>query len=212
MISLQRIFGHDEKFYDLLESSAEESKHSTELLASFVRNLKGVMSEQSLNELQQSRRKHKRLNQQITELLCKNFITPLEREDIQALSSALYKVAKNVEKIAERLLICPLHIDKDKFADQVALLGRATDIVSTMVHSLRKGAHGESIQESHEELQTIEGDADKHMNELLRELYTGDTDAKELILLKDIYELLEKVFDRCRDAGNVVFQIALKYS
>jgi hypothetical protein len=212
MISLQRIFGHDEKFYDLLESSAEESKHSTELLAAFVRNLKGVMSDQSLNELQQSRRKHKRMNQQITELLCKNFITPLEREDIQALSSALYKVAKNVEKIAERLLICPLHIDKDKFAEQVTLLEQATDIVSKMVHSLRKGAHGESIQDSHEELQAIEGDADKHMNERLRYLYTGNTDAKELILLKDIYELLEKVFDRCRDAGNVVFQIALKYS
>ena len=212
MISLQRIFGHDEKFYDLLESSAEESKHSTELLASFVQNLKGVMSDQSLNELQQSRRKQKRLSQQITELLCKNFITPLEREDIQALSSALYKIAKNVEKIAERLLICPLHIDKDKFVGQVALLGQATNLVSVMVHSLRKGAHGETIQDSHEQLQTIEGDADKHMNELLRELYNSDIDAKELILLKDIYELLEKVFDRCRDAGNVVFQIALKYS
>jgi len=212
MISLQRIFGHDEKFYDLLESSSEESKHSAELLAAFVQNLKGVMSEQSLNDLQQSRRKHKRLNQQITELLCKNFITPLEREDIQALSSALYKVAKNVEKIAERLLICPLNIDKDKFAGQVALLGQATSIVSTMVHTLRKGAHGESIQDSHERLQTIEGDADKHMNDLLRELYNGNVDARELVLLKDIYELLEKVFDRCRDAGNVVFQIALKYS
>ena len=212
MISLQRIFGHDEKFYDLLESSAEESQHSAELLASFVRNLKGVMSEQSLNDLQQSRRKHKRLNQQITELLCKNFITPLEREDIQALSSALYKIAKNVEKIAERLLICPLNIEKDKFAGQVASLGQATSIVSVMVHSLRKGAHGESIQDSHERLQSIEGDADKHMNELLRELYNGGVDARELVLLKDIYDLLEKVFDRCRDAGNVVFQIALKYS
>jgi uncharacterized protein Yka (UPF0111/DUF47 family) len=212
MISLQRIFGHDEKFYDLLESSAQESKHSAELLATFVRNLKGVMSEQSLNDLQQNRRRHKRLNQQITELLCKNFITPLEREDIQALSTALYKIAKNIEKIAERLLICPLNIDKEKFSGQIALLGQAANIVSTMVYSLRKGAHGESIQDSHEQLQGIEGDADKHMNELLRELYNGSIDTREVILLKDIYELLEKVFDRCRDAGNVVFQIALKYS
>jgi len=212
MISLQRIFGQDEKFYDLLEASADESKNSTELLATFARNIKNVMSDQSMNSLQESRRKQKRLNQQITELLCKNFITPLEREDIQALSSALYKVAKNVEKIAERLIIFPLHVNEDMISGQIALLGQATGIVSTMVHSLRKGAHGESIQDSHERLQAIEGDADKLMMELLRELYKGEIEAKELILLKDIYELLEKVFDRCRDAGNIVFQIVLKYS
>lgn len=212
MISLQRLFGHDEKFYNLLEASADESKHSAELLAVFSQNLKNVMSDQSLNDLQQSRRKQKKLSQEITELLCKNFITPLEREDIQALSSALYKVAKNVEKIAERLLIFPLHINQDMIITQIGLLGEATSIVSTMVHSLRRGAHGESVQDSHERLQAIEGDADKLMTELLRELYNGAIDAKELILLKDIYELLEKVFDRCRDAGNIVFQIVLKYS
>lgn len=212
MISLQRIFGQDEKFYDLLEASADESKHSAELLAAFSRNIKSVMSDQSMNDLQQSRRKQKRLSQQITELLCKNFITPLEREDIQALSSALYKVAKNVEKIAERLIIFPLHINQDVITSQITLLGEASSIVSTMVHALRQGAHGESIQDSHERLQTIEGDADKLMTELLREMYNGKIEAKEIILLKDIHELLEKVFDRCRDAGNIVFQIVLKYS
>ena len=59
-------------------------------------------------------------------------------------------------------------------------------------------------------LQTIEGDADKLELELLRDLYHGDYDAKHIIFLRDLYELLEKVIDRCRDAGNVVLQIVLE--
>ena len=47
---------------------------------------------------------------------------------------------------------------------------------------------------------------------LIKELYHGPFDAKELVILQDLYELVEKAVDRCRDAGNVVVQIVLKYS
>ena len=61
-------------------------------------------------------------------------------------------------------------------------------------------------------LQTIEGDADKLELELLHDLYHGDCSTKQMIFLRDIYELLEKVIDRCRDAGNVINHIVLKNS
>ena len=47
---------------------------------------------------------------------------------------------------------------------------------------------------------------------LLSDLYSGRYDALQMILLRDLYELLEKVIDRCRDAGNVIAHIALKHS
>ena len=59
---------------------------------------------------------------------------------------------------------------------------------------------------------TIEGDADKLELELLHDLYHGDYDTKQIIFLRDLYELLEKVIDRCRDAGNVILQVVLKHS
>jgi uncharacterized protein Yka (UPF0111/DUF47 family) len=61
-------------------------------------------------------------------------------------------------------------------------------------------------------LQTIEGDADKLELELLRDLYHGEYDTKHVIFLRDLYDLLEKVIDRCRDAGNVILQVVLKHS
>ena len=211
--SLKRLLGRDEKFYDLLEASAEESRNSATLLAQLMRRVSaGDVASATNNDLLQSRRRHKRIAQEITELLCKNFVTPLEREDLDALSGALYRVPKSVEKVGERLIIFPLAVRPDKIAAQVALLEQATEAVSIMVRSLRKHSHGENLQQTYERLQTIEGDADKLMTDLLRDLYNGDIQAKEMMILKDVYEMLEKVIDRCRDAGNIVFQIVLKYS
>ena len=50
------------------------------------------------------------------------------------------------------------------------------------------------------------------MMDMTRELYSGRHEALRVIVILDLYSTLEKVVDRCRDAGNVVFQIVLKYS
>lgn len=213
MISaLQRIFGRDTGFYDLLEASAAEASSSAAILARLVPRLGSGVNDETLGDLAQARRKHKRLSQQITEELCRNFVTPLEREDIEALSSALYKITKNVEKIGERLTIAPVAADFSVVAKQVQMLEQAVAVVVHMVGEIRVKSHGEGIKDSYERLQVIEGDADKLMNELLGQLYHGDTDARIIVYWKDLFELLEKGIDRCRDAGYVVFHVALKYS
>jgi uncharacterized protein Yka (UPF0111/DUF47 family) len=61
-------------------------------------------------------------------------------------------------------------------------------------------------------LQQLEGDADKAVLELMKDVYGGKHPPQRALLLKDLFELLEKVIDRCRDAGNVVTHIVLKNS
>jgi len=92
------------------------------------------------------------------------------------------------------------------------MLTRATEIVVRMTGTLRSLKQVERIQDDYELVQTIEGDADRLMVGLLRDLYQGNVSAKEVIILKDMYELLEDTIDHCRDAAKVVFQVALKYS
>jgi uncharacterized protein Yka (UPF0111/DUF47 family) len=46
----------------------------------------------------------------------------------------------------------------------------------------------------------------------LRDLYHSDYDTKHMIFLRDLFDLLEKVIDRCRDTGNIILQVVLKYS
>jgi uncharacterized protein len=212
MISIGRLLGKDDKFYDLLEASAQQADTSVHHLVDLLAKIDNKRSTPDLAAFAQSRREDKRITQQLTEELTKTFITPLDREDIQELAASLYKIPKTVEKIGERMLICPQDLPKPTFARQVELLDRAAETVLAMVKQLRKGMNVQTAREMNAKLQTIEGDADELELELLRDLYQGPYDAKHLIFLRDLYELLEKVIDRCRDAGNVVLQVVLKHT
>ena len=167
MFSITKLLGHDQKFFDLLEASAQQADSSVHHLVALLAKLEHHDSPASLDEFVHNRRKDKEITQELTEQLCKTFITPLEREDIQALAAALYKIPKTVEKIGERIVIFPAEL------------------------------HGRSFK--------------KHL-ELLRDLFHGEYDTKQIIFLRDLYELVEKVIDRCRDAGNIILQVVLKYS
>jgi hypothetical protein len=68
------------------------------------------------------------------------------------------------------------------------------------------------VKELNDKLQFLEGEADNHMSSLYKDLFSGKHEPLQVIALKDLYELLEKVIDRCRDAGNVIAHIALKHS
>jgi len=212
MISIPKLFGKDQKFFDLLEASAEEALTSTKLLSNYLQRIESYRSAADLDDFIQSRRKDKKITSRITEELCKTFITPLEREDIEALSLSLYRIPKMVEKIVERLSIYPGRLPREGFVRQAQLLGQAAEAVVFMVKQLRHGSNMEKISEANEKLQYAEGEADKYMLGLIKDLYQGSYDAKETVILQDLFEMVEKAVDRCRDAGNVVFQIVLKYS
>ena len=171
MFSISRFLGHDEKFYDLLEASAQQADSSVHHLIDLLAKLEKSESASDLAAFAESRREDKRITQELTEELSKTFITPLEREDIQALAAALYKIPKTVEKIGERILICPEDLHGHNFRRQVELLDQAAEVVVAMVQQLRKGTDIRTAREMNTRLQTIEGDADKLELELLRDLY-----------------------------------------
>ena len=210
MISIGRFLGHDTKFYDLLEASAQQADTSVHHLVDLLAKIDGKTSAHNLAAFAESRREDKRITQELTEELTKTCITPFEREDIQALAASLYKIPKTVEKIGERMLISPQDLPTPSFAKQVELLDQAAEAVLSMVKQLRKGMNVGTAREMNAKLQNIEGEADNLELELLRDLYQGNYDPKHIIFLRDLYELLEKVIDRCRDAGNVVLQVVLK--
>ena len=209
MFSLQKLLGKEDKFFNLLEASAEEARTSVQALVKLSKELDKPLS---LHEFAWSRHKDKEITQQISAAVYTTFITAIEREDIEDLSNALYKIPKTVEKFTERVLIAPQYVAGIDFSTQIGLLERATDIVRELVRSLRGGIDLEKIKDLNERLQFVEGEADNQMMTLYRDLFSGKHEPVQVIALKDLYELLEKIIDRCRDAGNVIAHIALKNS
>ncbi len=205
-------FDRDTRFFDLLEHSAAEALNGAMLLTKLHETLGSNFIDTILGDVAQSRRKHKRITNDIGEMMTKVFITPIEREDIGAISGSLYRISKTMEKVAERLTICPPGTRLETLKPELAAIVHACTVVQTLVGSLRAGANLENIKDAHERVQALEGDADKLLLQHLRELYHTDQDARLLVYWKDLYDLLERVTDRCRDVGNDVFNVCLKNS
>ena len=208
MFSLQQFFSRDEQFFELLEASAEECRASVQALKRVIATKPRTLN---VDEFIGPRRNEKRISTELTELLARVSVTALEREDIEALSNAFYKIPKTLEKFAERYVLAANELQDIDFSKHVKLLEQATDITVQMLKELRHGFHMEKTSEQNAELQRIEGEADELILDLLKtELYSRKHDPLKVIIMKDLYELLEKVVDRCRDAGNVISQIVLK--
>lgn len=209
MKSLRKLLGYDDKFFDLLEASAHEAQTSVQLLVAMLRQPE---NKHILDEFAKTRRKDKHITEEITEQLCKTFVTPLERDDIEALSVALYKIPKTIEKFSEKHLICRHVLADIDFSGQVNILAQATDMVAQMTRSLRQRPSLQAVQQQNHELHHMEGEADKLMYALIKDLYSGMHEPLKVVVIMDLYETLEKIIDRCRDAGNIIFQVVLKYS
>jgi len=207
--AIRKMLGYEDKFFNLLEASADESKASVQLLLAMLKAPDGAAS---MSDFVQSRRKDKRITEEITEQLCKTFVTPLEREDIEALSLALYKIPKTTEKFSEKYILCKDYLKGVDFLQQAVILEQTTDTIALMVKKLRVRTNLEQIKEYNDRLHYLEGEADKLMLDLMKELYSGRLDPLKVIIILDLHETLEKIIDRCRDVGNVIFQVVLKYS
>ena len=209
MFSLQTIFGKGDKFYGLLEASAAAARESTRAL---VELLAAPPAMRSLEKFKMARQREKNLAAQISQELVNTFVTALEREDIDALSSALYKIPKIVEKFAERYTLAAERLGNVDFTSRAVMLERACEVIEQMIGLLRKGMNIDTSKELNDKMQAIETEADRLILELYRESYGSETDPMRYLILKDLFELLEKAIDRCRDAGNVVHQVVLKNS
>ena len=209
MFSLQTIFGKGDKFYGLLEASAEAALLSARALGKML--AEGAETP-ALDGFRMARRREKDLFAQINLELVNTFVTALEREDIEALAGALYKIPKTVEKFAERYALFADRLTDVDYSSQSAMLERACEVIVKMVGEMRGGIKLDVMHDLNERMQSIEAEADRLILELYRELFMSEKDISRLLLRKDLFELLEKAIDRCRDAGNVVYQIALKNS
>ena len=209
MFSLQTMFGKGDKFYGLLEASAQAARDG-------ARALQGLLEHRGeapmLDSFRAARRREKQLASQISEALVNTFVTALDREDIEAMSNALYRIPKTIEKFAERYALVSERVRDIDFASRASLLMRATEVVAEMVGELRNGLRIDTMKALQDRLQSIESEADRMLLDAYRSLYTAGGDPIRVVLAKELFELLEKAIDRCRDVGNVIYSIVLKNS
>ena len=208
MFSLQTIFGSGQQFYTLLDEAAQAAHDSAKALHTMM---KATDRQPALDAFKLARLRERAASDKIGKALVDSFITPIEREDIEALGSALYKIPKQVEKFADRYSLAIQHLEGIDFAPRAAMLEQAAGVVVEMVRDL-PSLRLEPMKALNDRLRVIEMEADRLILELHRDIYSGNLDAGEMFLLKEFFEIMEKAIDRCREAGVVAYEIVLKNS
>ncbi len=157
MSFLQSLTKRDDRFYVLLRNSAGEAHSGAVSLGRLASKLNGPSVQEIMEEIDRSRARHKDISREIVENLFEHFVTPLDREDVETLSNALYKISKSIEKIGQRLIICPPGIDINPIQKQISLLEQGTALLSTMMERLPGKHAAEPIRDDYERIQAIEG-------------------------------------------------------
>jgi uncharacterized protein Yka (UPF0111/DUF47 family) len=209
MFSLQTIFGKGDKFYGLLEQSAEAACESAKALHELVTQADRAPV---MAAFAAARAREKALAGKISEELVNTFVTALDREDIEALNNALYKIPKSVEKFADRYEIVSARLAGVDFGQRTLVLARSTEVVAQLIGELRHGLRIDPVKKLQDRLQTLESEGDRMLLAPYRTLYLESNDPMRAMLAKDLFELIEKAIDKCRDVGNIVYSIVLKNS
>jgi uncharacterized protein len=209
MSSLQDLLHKEDKLLSLLEASAQQARESVQALIAGVRNSD---TGETAQDLAYSRIVDRKITDEIREELYSTSTDVVDREDIERLSKRLYKIPKIADKFRERFLASPDFVRRVDFSQQLRYLEQAAEIVAQMVGCLKGRLELDRVKALNEKLQSIEGAADKHMLTLYKELYGGKYTGEQVVALKELYELLERLVDRNRDAGNIIFLIVMKNS
>lgn len=209
MFSISQFLCRRDRFQELLEEAVCESHKCVQFAVELTKFPHHV---QAFENLRGARLNEKKISAQISHDLARAFITGMEREDIEGLARSLFRIPKAAEKLAERLVMAGKNLEGIDFSKQADMMAKASAAVQEMVRRFRHIDDSAGMKVFDDRLQAVETEADKHMTELLRDLYNGKYDPLRAMILRDLYELMEKVVDRCHDAGNVVKYIALKNS
>lgn len=210
MFSLQSMFVKKDKIITLLQASSEAALESAQAAHELTCGDSETVA--FMATFSAARRREKGLAAQISEDLVNTFVTSLDREDLEAMNSSLYRIPKTVEKFAARYMLVAEHLEGVDFSQRTGILAASTEVVVEMVRELRKGMRIGPMRKLQERLQALEGEADELLLEPYSGFYVNDPDPIRVMLAKDLFEILEKAIDVCRDVGNVIYSVVLKNS
>lgn len=209
MFSFQRLLGRPREFFGLLEQSAALGAESVGALKSMLTD---QGSQPSLEAFASARRRDKEVIGKLEQMLFTVFVTPIEREDLEAIATQLYRLPKTVEKFAERYWIVREKVAGHDFSVIARMLESAASVVVEMVDSLRLRGSLAGMKALDARLGQIESDAGNVILEALRRIYQPGGDPLREIIAQDLYHILSDCIDVCRSIGRTLALVILKNS
>jgi predicted phosphate transport protein (TIGR00153 family) len=209
-----KLMPQEGKFFDLFNAHAELVVQGAHQLAVLVANLgdgAGTVSShaQAIDEIE---KKADKVTHDTVALLHTTFNTPLDRDEIHQLISKLDDILDLIQDVAESMHLYDVRKLTQESCQLADISVSCCERVRTAVSLLSNMDNAPAIIKMCREIDQLESDADRVMRTGIIKLFREETDVRELIKQKGIYELLETVTDRCEDVANIIEGIVLENS
>ncbi|MGK5089343.1 DUF47 family protein [Bdellovibrionota bacterium FG-2] len=205
-----RLIPREGKFFDLFRQSAklivEGAKEFRELLDDLPN------AESRTRKIKAIEHQADDVTHTTVELLHKTFITPLDREDIHQLISRMDDILDFIEAASERILLYGITEAPPMAIDLATICVHSAENIQQAINELENLKNRSDIIRHCVEINRLENEADQVLRMAMARLFKEETDTRQLIKYKEIYEILETVTDRCEDVANIVEGIVLEYS
>jgi hypothetical protein len=150
-----------------------------------------------------------RITHDIINRLNHTFVTPIDREDILALASALDDIVDYTEEVADYLGLYKIEAPMD----QAIRLARVLKEASTQIAEAIPLLHGfQDISRYTVEINRLENEGDRITREAVASLFDGGIDPMVVIRWKDLFERLEAAIDATERVANIMEGIVIKNS
>jgi predicted phosphate transport protein (TIGR00153 family) len=203
-----RLLPREEKFYHLFHKQVELISEASRLLLDGVRegNSRLGSAAQEISNLEH------RADEVIHEIfirLNQTFITPIDPEDIHAISSKLDDVMDGIEDTSHRLVsyrVDPIPSTMISLAETVSACAKA---MKSAMEALEK--NGPTMAHCIE-INRLENEADLLGRAAIVDLFDNEKDPIRLIKLKEVYDFFEATIDSCEDVADVLQSVVVKNS
>jgi uncharacterized protein Yka (UPF0111/DUF47 family) len=144
------------------------------------------------------------------QLLHTTFVTPFDRDDIHRLISRMDDVLDLIQDTGESLVLYDIQKITPEATQLAELLRRCAEHVQSAVGLMASMADAPAILKICQEIDRLESEADKVMRGAISQLFRTESDTRQLIKLKAVYESLESATDKCQDVANVIESVVLE--
>jgi len=203
-----RLLPRQEKFFELFVHQVRIIDEAAQLLLEGARNGNSQLSRNAVR-IKQLEREGDEVAHDIFTKLNQTFITPLDPEDIHALSSRLDDVLDDIEDSAYRMSAYRLEPIPPTVIELCEIVAQCAKALVKAFEALNKEA---ALLDHCIEVNRLEDYADEVLRRAIAELFEREQDPISLIKLKEVYEFLEDTTDRCEDVADVLQNVVVKNS
>jgi len=203
-----RLIPRDEKFFEMFRAQAANVVEGARLLKDLLEDYTDV--EQKRMKIEKTESVGDEIAHKIMEKLNTTFITPMDREDIHALTSALDDILDYINGTAQRLQLYHVSSVTPEAITLANVILRAAEETEALTDSMENYKDIKNLKSRWIEVNRLENEGDKVSRDAIAGLFENETDPIEVIKWKELYEHLETAIDKCEDAANIVEAVVLK--